>query len=431
MLPLALLLLTPLGQAAEPHTADTLRPFLHNEVNALELNHYYLQSMFASDLTVPTVGWSVRAAPASYQRLDGGVTEGGLAKNLFILSIGLGNPTTEAAWFVGLNASTVRPSGYPNIWALGGDSESSTLIKAVGRSMVGFAGFALQGTAIEAAVHFQETYWDANSAGEFQGGGCSPEFGCTGRQPRDGSPVSSGPQQYDINRTAFLFNVENAYGYHAEVLVEDLSPFQDGSVNAKQSLAAVRALAQPAKMFAPETGLIGTGLNFFAKELDYYGDHAQDIQDARVEGATAPEAPTKGIVEIPLVGDRLLDSGLKAKIIPQIFPKPAFRMAEFGYVHLPQDRQVNLQFGTDVKVFQRAGTYKPAADVYAGVLVLPFDDGDVEAGMTLNLSYSYNSPDSYTFIPMSDVHVLGLQAVFGNPGALPALVPLARVSEDL
>src|SRR4051812_7429029 len=114
--------------ATEPFTANTLAPYLNNEVNGLELNHIFLQSMLTLDATPFTVGAGVRASPLSYQRIDGGRTDAGLGKVLYVISIGAGKPRSGVAVFGGVNVSQVRPSGFPNITALSGDQK--TLIRA-------------------------------------------------------------------------------------------------------------------------------------------------------------------------------------------------------------------------------------------------------------------------------------------------------------
>src|SRR4051794_20736563 len=89
--------------ASEPYTVATLRPFLLNDINGLQLNHYFLQSLFALDATPLTLGSGVRSAPASYQRVDGGITQGGLGKQLHVFSIGFGRPRSGFAMFLGAN----------------------------------------------------------------------------------------------------------------------------------------------------------------------------------------------------------------------------------------------------------------------------------------------------------------------------------------
>jgi hypothetical protein len=110
--------------AADPFTMFTLRPYLSNEINSLELNERYLESLLELDGTPTTLGVGLRAAPATYRRIDDGVTKAGLSKEILVVSIGSGHPASDSAWFLGLNQSVVRPTAFPNFLLASGDADT-------------------------------------------------------------------------------------------------------------------------------------------------------------------------------------------------------------------------------------------------------------------------------------------------------------------
>jgi hypothetical protein len=417
------------AEAAAPYTTETLRPYLNNEVNALELNRLFLDSMLDMDRIPFTVGTAVRAAPASYQRLDGEVTEAGLGKQLYTLSFGGGRPDSGVGVFAGGIVSNVRPSGFPNIWALSGEGDD--LIRAAGSSAVLFAGVGVKGTVVQLAYHRTELGWDADGAGLFVPGGCHLEYGCQSRQPRPGAPVEDPPVAFQQNKHALLINVLNEEGYHTEALISPVSDVTlDGELVRRTALAAARVAGMPEDLFDPKIGLLGAGLNFYDKAVDYYGDRNARVREAVANDEPLPETDSKPMLELPLLASDLANVGIQARLIPQILPRPALRMVEVGWsMEGPLGERLVPQVGTRAKAFKRGTGYEPSVDVYAGAL-LSYGDlyDEVARGVSVMASYSYNSPDSLTFVPIEGAHVLGIQLIVGNATALPPPVAILRES---
>jgi hypothetical protein len=407
--------------AAEPFTALTMKPYLANEVNALELNHLYLQSLFALDSTPFTLGAGIRSAPASYLRTDGEVTDAGLGKAIYVLAIGAGRPRSGFAVFGGLNLSNVRPSGYPNVTAQSGDADS--FISAQGGSSVVFLGVAYKGLALEVAQFATEQKYDADGHGRFVAGGCDPDFGCGGRTTRAGGPIASSPVTTEIDRQSVVANVESIHGYSAAVIV---TPKQPGVE--KTTLTGFRLLAQPSQLARYGLGALGAGLNSYDAGVDYYGDQLDALNEAAASGGAIPDAEEGRLYEIPLVSDDIAGTGINGRIAVQVAPKAAFRLAEVGYAAQASGSWLIPQVGGRAKMFLRDESYVPSVDAYAGVFWL-FDQDepdDDDNGLSVYASYSYNSPDSLTFVPLADAHVIGLQMVYGNPLGLPPPVPILK-----
>lgn len=415
------------AQAAEPYVAESLRPYLNNEVNALELNHLFLQSMLEMDRIPVTVGTAVRASPAQYRRMDGKITDAGLAKNLYTLSLGLGHPRTGFGAFVGGIASNIRPSDFPNIWALSGDGNE--LIRASGTSAVFFGGLAYKGTVLQLALHRTELGFDASAAGLFVPGGCNLQTGCSGRLPREFAPVESPPVSYGNRKNALLINLENGDGYHAEALIGSVEDIADtGEMLRRKALAAAKVLGMPKGLIPEQIGRAGAGLNLYDKAVDYYGDRSVDVQQAAQQNEPPPATDKRPMLELPLVGGDLGETGLQARVVPQILPVPTLRLLEVGISHEGALGNTFVpSLGGRAKVFKRGKAYQPSVDAFAGLLLSYGDlSHEVARGVSVVASYSFNSPDSLTFVPIPGTHVLGLQMIVGNATALPPPLPIMR-----
>jgi hypothetical protein len=413
------------ASAAEPYDANTMRPYVANDVNALIANRLFLQSMLAIDATPFTFGVGVRGTPASYRTLGGAVVDGGLSRQQYVLSVGRGRPTTGFAIFGGANLSRVLPTQFPNVTANLQNSEGRSPLRAAGGSLVLFAGAAYQGIAVELGYFVSGFTIDSDVSGRLAS--CPDLSGCGGMTQRPGSPFPSGPTTENINRTSYLLNLETAKGYSLGILfggVDELTATGERIV--KDRLAALRALAQPYDLVSRDIGLLGAGLNVLAPEVDYYGDRVPDLRKAAERGVPPPVEDGGNIVEFPIVGDHLANTGALARLIVQAAPSPLFRLLEVGYAYEgdPSGKLVP-QAGVRAKLFRRADAHVPSWDAYAGGLwVLRKGEPDAEGrGLSAYVSYSYNSPDSLTFLPIPDAHVVGLQLVYGNPIALPPPVP--------
>lgn len=412
-------------EAAEPYDANTLRPYVANDVNALIANRLFLKSMLLLDATPFTFGVGVRGTPASFRTLGGAVVDGGLSRQQYVLSLGYGKPTSGFAIFGGANFSRVLPTQFPNVASNMKNDEGRSPLRAAGGSLVLFAGAAYQGVALEFGYFVSGFTIDSDASGRLAS--CPDIYGCNGYSQRPGSPFPSGPSTENINRTSYLLNLETGNGYSLGLLfggVDELTATGERIV--KDRLAALRALAQPQDLFSRDIGLLGAGLNVFAPEVDYYGDRVPDLRKAAERGVPPPVDDSGNIVEFPLVGDHLANTGALARLIVQAAPSPLFRMLELGYAYEGDDSGTLIpQAGVRAKLFRRADAHVASWDAYAGGLWVLSKGGSEAGGKGLSayLSYSYNSPDSLTFLPIPDAHVVGIQLVYGNPMALPPPVP--------
>jgi hypothetical protein len=424
--------LLPSAAVAEtPFTADTLGLYLNNEVNGLELNHLFIQSMLEHDAVPLTFGAGARAAPARYLMTDGTVLKAGLGKMLYTGSWGIGSPAKGTAGFLGFVWSRVRPSGFPNIVAFSGSSETQVL--ASGDSMTPFVGISHKGFVGELAYHYAHREWDADSAGRFMPGGCHKVYGCDPDLQRAGSPRPAAPTHETISHGNVLLNFEHVDGHYLGVLVNK-APTTDasGATTDSWKLAAVRAHVELTGVLGETVGALAVGLNRYGKDLDYYGDRLAAVTQAAERGETFV-SHAKDIYEVPVPVSNLFELPVGVRGIVQAYPYPTIRMLEaWAYSSWPGQKKiaafrVKPLSGVRARGFRRGTKYVPSCDVFLGGIVdWKEDDGDKSTwkGVSLNLSYAYNSPDSLTFVPLPDTHVVGIQLVYGNPTALPVPVKI-------
>mgnify|MGYP003381541333 CR=1 FL=1 len=122
-----------------------------------------------------------------------------------------------------------------------------------------------------------------------------------------------------------------------------------------------------------------------------------------------------------LGSDDVFGLGLRGHGSGVLRPTLGFGHFELGWVSegvLPSELVIVAARST---AYQRNGVAQAAGDAFVMVR-LPGDV--VPAGVTG--SYSYNSPNTTTFLPIPRAHVFGLQVTVGNPQASRPLIPLVR-----
>lgn len=153
-------------------------------------------------------------------------------------------------------------------------------------------------------------------------------------------------------------------------------------------------------------------------DVDFYGDDAAKVRRGE-------PVERKRIWQVPLVGDRLGDTGLLARVTLQAAPVPTLRLLEAGWAdEVALAERAALQAGIRGRLYRRDTSYHPSADAYAGVFKADRDrDG---RGVSAWATLAYDSPDPLVFPAVHDATVIGLQATLGNPVAMPPPVPTLR-----
>jgi hypothetical protein len=399
-------------------TRDTFLPYTLNDVNALIGNHYFVQSMLAFDRTPFTVGISNVEARADWARMDGSTFRGSLNRTKYLLSFGVGRPSSGTAVFVVGNMDGIYAGPWPAFFE---NANEDGHVQATSYGAVGAIGIAHQGWVAQLAYFYHNTQISADATGRFTQ--CDFSASCAEPSLRSGAPAASVGVGEETSVGNTMLTLENGHGYSAGVL---LTPREEatasGNTERKTALGSLRLLAEPYDLLPEAIGVLGAGLTTFGRGLDYYGDQTDAVQQAIAAGEPAPEPSTKGIVEFPFTAQRIAETGATARIVLQASPAPAFRLAEAGYFYEGDPSWRFLpQLGGRAKLFKRASGYVPSADAYAGFFwVFNKDVADSHGrGLSAYAIYSYNSPDAANLVPLANAHILGAQIVFGNPTALP------------
>ncbi|MBK9000402.1 MAG: hypothetical protein IPM35_32175 [Myxococcales bacterium] len=419
-----LLLLSSRGAwAAETFDAFTFSSLVNQNVNVMAANQRLLRAQELVDYDGWYFGFASRGAPASYRMSDGSTLDAGVARVLLATGGRVANLVDDLSLYAGVQLDHASASDFPNVMSPAGSG------KGKGELVVGFfseavlhGGASYQGFSLSAGVMAQTMRFDADPAGRFVPYGYPDD---EDRNFRPGTPAlvraRQGEQQTQWN---YFANLDSDRGYSLGALfgqVEELT--EQGQSQVASTLAALRALAQPRDLLrslsSQALGYPGLGLNRYAPGVDYYGDRFEELQAAVRDVRPIPPTRSEALYEVPLVWDRILGIPVGTRLVPQVSPELLFRLAEVSAAF----QAGVFEAGARAMVFRRGDAYTGATDLYAGVHVT---DPKEKKGISVNASYSFNNPDSATFLPLPNAHVLGLGFMLGLPEALPPPVPIAR-----
>ena len=180
-------------------------------------------------------------------------------------------------------------------------------------------------------------------------------------------------------------------------------------------------------------GVPGIGFERYAAEIDYWGDRFQDarrqaeavangIQNANPIPTTTSQEETW---EIPVFVDDIAGTGLRARVIPQVKPEVKLRAVEVSYFLSGEGFKV----GARTFAFQRGSSFTGSGEAYVALQPAFFDNFSIFGVPWVTLSYSYNTPESATFLPIPNAHVIGAQWLYGLPEMGRPLIPLVAREE--
>ena len=410
------------ARATETFDAFTYSSLVNQNVNVMAANDRLLRAQDLVNYDGMYFGIASRGAPAKYRMSDGTTLDGGVARVLLALG-GRSAILPNLAVYGGLQLDHASASDFPNVFATSGSSEGK------GEKVVGFfseavihGGISFDGIGLTGGVLAQTMRYDADPAGRFVPYGYPDN---EDRSFRAGTPAlvraRQGEQQTQWN---YFVNLAYDRDYSLGALFSEVEQrTEQGQSEVQRTLTALRAMAQPRELLSgissSAMGFPGVGLNRYAPGVDYYGDRFEGLQRAVRDVAPIPPTRDKALYEAPLIWDRILGSPVSARFVPQFSPELLFRLAD-----LSASFQADIfEAGARAMVFRRGDAYTGAGDLYAGVYLT---EPEARQGYSFNVSYSYNSPDSATFLPLPNAHVLGLGFMFGLPEAMPPPVPIAR-----
>lgn len=194
---------------------------------------------------------------------------------------------------------------------------------------------------------------------------------------------------------------------------------------------------QPLEQYLPDlAGLPTFGIARLDKFKRYYGEALDsksgkqlDAQPAVYDPAGIPARNTEDPYETEIGTDDALGIGARMRLVAQVRPQVTFRRADFGIVHIENlGSRFELVAAARAIAFRRDDSYDAAVDSFALIGIPPFKRGPERMGWPFHvgLSYSYNSPDGSTFLPIPHAHVFGFQLVVGVPETSKPLIPIVK-----
>jgi hypothetical protein len=195
-------------------------------------------------------------------------------------------------------------------------------------------------------------------------------------------------------------------------------------------LAEVRAQLQPLTRWAGKTaGLPMIAVQKLAGFHSYYGDvqgdptRPSDAQSADLAG-TFPSTETP--YELEFGSDDLFGEGLRAHLVTRVSPSFALRRGELGW-YRDVDR---FTFAGRATAFSRADSAQFSGDTFVRFALGTPKRHTIGWPVSVSASYSYNSPETLTFLPLPYAHVFGFQFIVGVPETGKPVVPIVRATED-
>lgn len=399
---------------AETYYGPEIVGLARQTIDVMKLHQHVIQQQLALDETPAFFELALRSMPATLQFDDGGRTSVGITRAGLSTGFGFGKPRTGLAAFAGIQADLVATTDFPNFFTAKDGFE-------VGQGTF-YAGLAAHG--------FQATY---GMMMETSGRGLNPQGYFTRKQHgfRPGTPPEITETGTVDERSTTYFTLSQAEGITLGATLASLGG------EASMKLAALRGELAPARLIdrlgLRETlGVPGIGFERYSAEIDYWGDRFSETRrmaEALANGLPGAQAPSPGqssksesseTWEIPIFLDDIAGTGLRARVVPQVKPRVKLRAVEAAYRY----RRENLKAGLRAFAFQRGESFNASAETYVALRPDLFKYFSIFGVPWLTVSYSYNAPESATFLPIPNAHVFGAQWVYGPPEMGRPLVPL-------
>lgn len=382
---------------AETFSGPEFTALARQSIDLMRAQHYRIKGQLDRDVSDYFYEATVRYAPGMrFVNNDGVLADGGLERLGGGYWFGTGKPRTGVAFFSTAQLDAAIADGRSDH-----GFKDAMIFDGILMAGMSAKGFTLMGGA----------------RGGFTAGlDRSGRFALT--QQAAATPDTE--RRTDFRFNGWVFNFEQAEGLSlGAVLGDAVSQDVAGAASRQRVLAAVRGLLQPESLMRRAGirafGAPAVGVDRIDGGIDYYGDIAR-----RASGTNPSRAP---LVEVPVLVDDLASVGIRVRAVTQVSPRPLFRLAELGYVRWTD----GLHGGGRTVVFRSADRYVGSGEAFVGYTLTTTEkkgDGSSAPPVAATLSYSYNVPDTVTFFPVRDAHVIGLQFTVGSPLLARPIVPL-------
>jgi hypothetical protein len=229
---------------------------------------------------------------------------------------------------------------------------------------------------------------------------------------RPGTPYP--PDPVTPPKGTFLAAYEDRTGASITAAYSQLSDGNNHLTQLRSDLQPLRGLPD---ILLHSLGLPAIGFQRIAQQ--------NDAQSLLANPSVHP--PSDAYTSITEIGaDDVLGLGLRWRIGTKVSDGFEFRRGEIAYVEdLPIGPVRSMLVGARATGWKLADKTVASGDAF--FLLALFKEGRFTSRM--GLSYSYNSPDASTFIPIPYAHVFGFQIVGGDASAARPLIPYVRAAE--
>lgn len=397
----ALLLIQTLAPApahAERWFGPEVRQLSMQSLDVLKMHLYVLRAQLAMDDTPFFFELAVRSTPGDFVLSDGTSHAGGLTRMGLSMGGGFGRPTSGLGVFAGVQYDMVYVSPFPYLFANHPD-----LDQAGQRQALLYVGGGAYGFQISWGIIGESTFEGLDDEGRFRPANT------------DATPVDNpGPRQF--------FTFTHAEGLRAGGAI--------ASVGGERILTTLRTELSPERLWERfglrEYGLTSLGLNRYAAEVDYYLDRLESLRAVATDPGAAIDEQLEATYEVPLRQEDILGSGAHLQLVTQVRPDVLFRSAEIGW----QTRLEIVDAAARAIVFRRGDGHELAAEAFVAFHPEWFKYFSFFGVPKITLSYSYNTPESTTFLPIPGAHVIGAQWIYGPSEMGRPLVPLIPTVEQ-
>lgn len=363
-----------------------------------------------------------RWAPGEFVMSDGARLGGNLARNQVLLGGGWGD-TQTGLFFLGLQLDQIAGVGSPG---QGEDTnENRKLFRPGGVSQfMSYLGASFYGVQASAGMLRNEmsiSDLEVNEYGTFGRAGSVRPGAPADLQTADYNPPDSLLfTLYDGHTGAFL---SLAYGSLEErTATEWMGQTSYRFEHKSMGIQNIRFNLQPLQYYLPEW----LGLPF-ASIARYDRPLAEMASQMDTDAA-------KRTTDFQLGADDVLEAGLRWRVLLNKADDFRVRVAELGYVEEFRVKRFGVLFGARAMTVNRGTGYEPSAEAFLkGSFMRASAEVDrraVPSWFGAALSYSYNAPESQTFIALPKAHVIGIQVVYGPTELARPLVPLVRAVES-
>lgn len=370
------------SQAQEIITGPQYRASTISSVDVMSAHLLLFQAQAQYNKVLNNMSLTSHVAPSRFYLNDGSIANGTLSRILIPANVGWSNEDGSFGFFVGGNEDFVTASYQGETYRL------MQGIAYMGLSLFGFQldyGYMIdQGFKLDANLEF----------------------------PKNKTEIASDDSKFSKNNDKRIFSIYHVSGCYLSTIFA--KPWNG---NESYSLSEFKVNIQPLKNkipFLKKIGLPFLDLTAYKPVKESFNDLKSYYSKEYIDNLK--NASFKNY-DFTIGSDNILNKQIRGAIKTQVYPKPAFKSAEMSYAKFFND---NAQLiGARTQIYLQNNMPEISFDAFAIV------SRNEKKNLTISVSYSYNSPDNTTFIPLQKMHVFGIQFIFGKRETARPVVPYA------